>query len=143
MSQKRILFLVGDFVEDYEVMVPFQMLQMVGHQVDAVCPDKSAGEQIATAVHDFDGYQTYSEKPGHNFTLNASFAGIDPADPLCTHPAKPQFLRVLRASGWFSPLGYRLWQGRQALVRWFHRLKDASRPMRHQLRHLYRGHETR
>lgn len=71
------------------------------------------------------------------------FAGIDPADPLCTHPAKPQFLRALRASGWFSPLGYRLWQGRQALVRWFHRLKDASRPMRHRLRRLYRRNETR
>lgn len=65
--------LVGDFVEDYEVMVPFQALQMVGHTVHAVCPEKKAGEQIRTAVHDFEGDQTYSEKPGHNFTLNAAF----------------------------------------------------------------------
>ena len=76
MSAKRILMLVGDYVEDYEVMVPFQALQMVGHTVEAVCPDKRAGEQVRTAVHDFDGAQTYSEKPGHNFTLNASFAEI-------------------------------------------------------------------
>ena len=76
MSAKRILMLVGDYVEDYEVMVPFQALQMVGHTVHAVCPDKQAGEQVHTAIHDFDGAQTYSEKPGHKFTLNATFAEI-------------------------------------------------------------------
>jgi protease I len=76
MAAKKILMLVGDYVEDYEVMVPFQALQMVGHTVHAVCPDKKAGEKIRTAVHDFEGDQTYSEKPGHNFTLNASFAEV-------------------------------------------------------------------
>lgn len=75
---KKILFLVGDFVEDYEVMVPFQALSMLGYEVDAVCPDKAAGETIKTAVHDFEGDQTYTEKPGHNFALNATFADIDP-----------------------------------------------------------------
>jgi protease I len=73
MAALRILLLVGDYVEDYEVMVPFQALTMVGHTVHAVCPDKKAGEQVRTAVHDFEGDQTYSEKPGHNFTLNATF----------------------------------------------------------------------
>lgn len=77
---KQILMLVGDFVEDYEVMVPFQALQMVGHTVHAVCPGKQAGEKVRTAVHDFEGDQTYSEKPGHNFTLNATFADIRPED---------------------------------------------------------------
>ena len=77
---KRILMLVGDFVEDYEVMVPFQALQAVGHTVHAVCPDKVAGDTVRTAIHDFEGDQTYSEKPGHNFALNATFAEIDPAD---------------------------------------------------------------
>lgn len=77
MSQKRVLMLVGDYVEDYEVMVPFQMLLMVGHDVKAVCPGKKAGETIATAIHDFEGDQTYSEKRGHNFTLNATFEEID------------------------------------------------------------------
>ena len=80
MSAKRILMLVGDYVEDYEVMVPFQALQMVGHTVEAVCPDKQSGEQVRTAVHDFDGAQTYSEKPGHNFTLNATFAEVQAAN---------------------------------------------------------------
>ncbi len=80
MGAKQILMLVGDFVEDYEVMVPFQALQMVGHQVSAVCPGKQAGETVRTAVHDFEGDQTYSEKPGHNFTLNASFATIQVKD---------------------------------------------------------------
>jgi protease I len=68
--------LVGDFVEDYEVMVPFQALQAVGHTVHAVCPDKKAGESVRTAVHDFEGDQTYSEKPGHNFALNATFSEV-------------------------------------------------------------------
>lgn len=80
MAAKKILMLVGDFVEDYEVMVPFQILTMVGHEVAAVCPGKKAGEQVATAVHDFEGHQTYSEKPGHNFTLTADFDAVNPAD---------------------------------------------------------------
>ena len=73
MAAKKILMLVGDFVEDYEIMVPFQMLLMVGHQVHAVCPGKKEGETVATAIHDFEGDQTYSEKRGHNFRLNATF----------------------------------------------------------------------
>lgn len=77
MGAKKILMLVGDFVEDYEVMVPFQALQMVGHTVHAVCPDKKAGDAVRTAVHDFEGDQTYTEKPGHNFQLNATFDEID------------------------------------------------------------------
>jgi protease I len=80
MSAKKILMLVGDFVEDYEVMVPFQALLMVGHTVHAVCPDKKQGEQVRTAVHDFEGDQTYSEKPGHHFTLNASFEEVRAED---------------------------------------------------------------
>jgi protease I len=80
MSVKKILMLVGDFVEDYEVMVPFQALLMVGHTVHAVCPDKESGEHVRTAVHDFEGDQTYSEKPGHNFTLNATFAEVNAQD---------------------------------------------------------------
>src|SRR5438445_2990783 len=80
MPAKKILMLVGDFVEDYEVMVPFQALQMVGHVVHAVCPGKKAGEKVRTAVHDFEGDQTYSEKPGHLFALNATFADVRPAD---------------------------------------------------------------
>ncbi len=78
MAAKKILMLVGDFVEDYEVMVPFQALLMVGHTVHAVCPGKKAGERVRTAIHDFEGDQTYSEKPGHNFTLNATFAEVKP-----------------------------------------------------------------
>jgi protease I len=73
MAEKRILLLAGDYVEDYEVMVPFQALQMVGHTVHAVSPGKKAGEFVRTAIHDFEGDQTYSEKRGHNFMLNATF----------------------------------------------------------------------
>ena len=78
MGVKKILMLVGEYVEDYEAMVPFQMLTMVGHQVDAVCPGKKKGETVKTAVHDFVGDQTYSEKPGHNFLLTATFDEVDP-----------------------------------------------------------------
>lgn len=76
MATKKILMIVGDYVEDYEVMVPFQALQMVGHTVHAVCPGKKAGEKVRTAIHDFEGDQTYSEKRGHDFTLNATFDDV-------------------------------------------------------------------
>ncbi|MGO3892405.1 MAG: DJ-1/PfpI family protein [Paenalcaligenes sp.] len=77
---KKILMLCGDYCEDYETMVPFQTLQAVGHRVDAVCPGKKKGESIATAIHDFEGEQTYSEKRGHNFVLNADFDAVQAAD---------------------------------------------------------------
>lgn len=77
---KKLLLLAGDYVEDYEIMVPFQALLAVGHQVDAVCPGKKAGDFVFTAIHDFEGAQTYSEKPGHRFVLNASFDAVNPAD---------------------------------------------------------------
>jgi protease I len=77
---KQILLLAGDFVEDYEIMVPFQALQMVGHDVHAVCPEKNEGETCKTAVHDFRGDQTYMESRGHDFELNATMAEVDPAD---------------------------------------------------------------
>ena len=97
MSAKKILMLVGDFVEDYEAMVPFQMLIMVGHQVDAVCPGKNSGEKVRTAIHDFEGDQTYSEKPGHGFTLNATFDKIRPDnyDALIIPGGRaPEYLRL-------------------------------------------------
>lgn len=80
MSRKNILMLVGDYVEDYEVMVPFQALLMVGHTVHAVCPGKESGDVVRTAIHDFEGDQTYSEKRGHNFSLNAAFDQVKPED---------------------------------------------------------------
>ena len=97
MSSKNILMLVGDYVEDYEVMVPFQMLRMVGHDVHAVCPDKSAGDTVATAIHDFEGEQTYSEKRGHNFALNATFADVklETYDALVIPGGRaPEYLRL-------------------------------------------------
>ena len=93
----KLLMLVGDYVEDYEVMVPFQALQMVGHTVHAICPDKKSGEFVRTAIHDFEGDQTYSEKPGHNFTLNATFADIKPEsyDALVIPGGRaPEYLRL-------------------------------------------------
>lgn len=77
MGPKKILMLVGDFVEDYEVWVPAQVFQAVGHTVHSVCPDKKAGDIVKTAIHDFESEQTYLEKPGHNFALNASFSEVD------------------------------------------------------------------
>jgi protease I len=97
MSAKKILFLVGDFAEDYEVMVPFQALTMVGHIVHAVCPGKKVGQKIKTAIHDFEGDQTYTEKPGHNFTLNANFAegNAEDYDALMIAGGRaPEYLRL-------------------------------------------------
>jgi protease I len=97
MAVKKILFLVGDFAEDYETMVPFQALQMVGHTVHAVCPGKKAGDKIKTAIHDFEGDQTYTEKPGHLFALNASFDELDVGqyDALMVAGGRaPEYLRL-------------------------------------------------
>jgi protease I len=97
MAAKKILMLVGDYVEDYEVMVPFQALLMIGHTVHAACPDKKAGDKVRTAIHDFEGDQTYSEKPGHNFALNATFDQIDPTkyDALVLPGGRaPEYIRL-------------------------------------------------
>jgi protease I len=97
MKPAKILVLAGDFVEDYEIMVPFQALQMVGHVVEAVCPGKKKGDQVRTAIHDFEGDQTYSEKRGHNFTLNATFDDVNPAsyDALVLPGGRaPEYLRL-------------------------------------------------
>lgn len=97
MATRRVLLLAGDFVEDYEIMVPFQTLLTVGVRVDAVCPSRKAGDQVRTAVHDFEGGQTYSEKPGHNFTLNADFGSVDVAvyDGLLIPGGRaPEYLRL-------------------------------------------------
>ncbi|GCF12590.1 protease [Haloarcula mannanilytica] len=94
---KDILMIVGDFGEDYEIMVPFQALQMVGHEVDAVCPDKEAEETIKTAIHDFRGDQTYMESRGHDFVLNATMADVNPSDydALCVPGGRaPEYLRT-------------------------------------------------
>lgn len=94
---KKILMLVGDYVEDYEVMVPFQALQAVGHEVHAACPDKAEGDTVRTAIHDFEGDQTYSEKRGHNFALTADFDAIHEADydALCLPGGRaPEYIRL-------------------------------------------------
>ena len=112
MAAKKILMIVGDFVEDYEVMVPFQALTMAGHAVHAVCPNKRSGDKVRTAVHDFEGDQTYSEKPGHNFALNANFSGLNPEDYdalVIPGGRAPEYLRlddkVLRAVRHFASAG--------------------------------------
>ena len=115
MAAKKILMLVGDFVEDYEVMVPFQALLMVGHTVHAVCPGKKAGEKVRTAIHDFEGDQTYSEKPGHNFTLNATFAEV-----------KPELYDALVIPGGRAPEYIRL---NDAVLKTVRHFSEASKPI--------------
>jgi protease I len=97
MSAKKILFLTGDFAEDYETMVPFQAMQMVGHTIHAVCPGKKSGDTIKTAIHDFEGDQTYTEKPGHLFSLNANFEDVNVSnyDALMIAGGRaPEYLRM-------------------------------------------------
>ena len=95
--KKKVLLLCGDFTEDYETMVPFQALSMLGYQVDAVCPDKKAGDTVATAIHDFIGFQTYAELRGHNFALTADFDAVDTADYaglFITGGRAPEYIRL-------------------------------------------------
>lgn len=105
---RKILLLVGDYVEDYEVMVPFQALLAVGHTVHAVCPGKKAGDRVRTAIHDFEGDQTYSEKRGHDFALNATFADV-----------RPEEYDALAISGGRAPEYLRLDEGVLDIVRHF------------------------
>ncbi len=96
MSSKKVLMIVGDFVEDYECMVPRQCLEMVGHAVTVVSPGKSAGDVVQTAVHDFEGYQTFTEKLGHRFPVSAAFEAVsaDAFDALMVPGGRsPEFLR--------------------------------------------------
>lgn len=115
MAGKKILMICGDYCEDYETMVPFQALLAVGHTVHAVCPDKKAGDQIKTAIHDFEGAQTYSEKPGHNFTLNATFADV-----------KPEHYDALVIPGGRGPEYLRGYESVRAAVRHFF---DTNKPV--------------
>lgn len=94
---KKILVLAGDFVEDYEIMVPFQMLKMAGYDVHAASPGKKAGDTVKTAIHDFEGDQTYSEKRGHNFVINKDFDGVNPeeyAGLVIPGGRMPEYLRL-------------------------------------------------
>ncbi len=96
-ASKSVLIITGDFTEDYEIMVPYQALVMLGYQVSVVCPGKKAGEKIATAIHDFEGFQTFTEKRGHDFQLNATFSEIDPKafDGLLIPGGRaPEYLRL-------------------------------------------------
>ncbi len=115
MARKSILMLVGDYVEDYEAMVPFQALLMVGHDVFAVCPGKKAGQTVRTAIHDFEGDQTYSEKPGHHFALNATFDEV-----------RPESYDALLIPGGRAPEYLRLNQKVLEIVRHF---ADANKPI--------------
>lgn len=97
MSGKKLLMIVGDYVEDYEVMVPFQALSMLGYEVHTVCPNKKAGDKVRTAIHDFEGEQTYSEKPGHYFALNYNFDEVNANDYLglvIPGGRAPEYLRL-------------------------------------------------
>ena len=100
MAAKKLLMLVGDYAEDYEIMIPVQALRMVGHQVDTVCPKRRAGDRVRTSIHDFEGDQTYTEKLGHNFVLNATFDEVRPEDYdalLIPGGRAPEYLRHVSA----------------------------------------------
>ncbi len=115
MAAKKILMLVGDFTEEYEIFVFQQGMEAVGHTVHVVCPDKKAGDILRTSLHDFEGDQTYTEKLGHNFVINKSFGKVDPADydaVYCAGGRGPEYIRTDKRV--------------QALVRHFH---EAQKPI--------------
>ncbi len=109
MPGKKILMLVGDFTEEYEIFVFHQAMEAVGHTVDIVCPDKKAGQILHTSLHDFEGHQTYTEKLGHNYILNKTFADVDPAE-----------YDAVYAAGGRGPEYIRIDKRVQAIVRHFH-----------------------
>ncbi|HET7715423.1 MAG TPA: DJ-1/PfpI family protein [Bauldia sp.] len=97
MAGKKILMLVGDFTEEYEIFVFDQAMEAVGHEVDIVCPDKKAGELLHTSLHDFEGHQTYTEKLGHIHHVTKTFSKVDPADYDAVYIAGgrgPEYIRI-------------------------------------------------
>ncbi|MFB6346441.1 MAG: DJ-1/PfpI family protein [bacterium] len=80
MLDERLLLITGDYAEDYEVMVPYQALQMVGYPVDTVAPNKKPGDSIHTAVHYSEDADTYLEREGHPFEINSNLNTVDVAD---------------------------------------------------------------
>ena len=97
MAGKKILMLTGDFSEEYEIFVFEQAMHAVGHTVHVVCPDKKAGDVLKTSLHDFEGDQTYTEKPGHNYILNKTFSEVKPADYDAVYVAGgrgPEYIRI-------------------------------------------------
>jgi len=114
MPGKKILMLVGDFTEEYEIFVFQQGMEAVGHTVDVVCPDKKAGDILTTSLHDFEGHQTYTEKLGHNFVINKTFAEAE---------AKPEAYDAVYCAGGRGPEYIRTDKRVQAIVRHFHEAK--------------------
>lgn len=97
MPGKKILMLCGEFTEEYEIFVYQQAMEAVGHTVHVVCPDKRAGDTIATSLHDFEGHQTYTEKPGHAVLINKTFAEIRGDDyhaVYCPGGRGPEYIRT-------------------------------------------------
>jgi protease I len=114
MAGKKILMLVGEFSEEYEIFVFEQAMHAVGHTVHVVCPDKKAGDRIKTSLHDFEGHQTYTEKLGHDYVLNKTFAEVKLQDydaVYCAGGRGPEYIRI-------DPRV-------QAIVRHFHETKKA------------------
>lgn len=112
MPGKKILMLVGEFTEEYEIFVYQQAMEAVGHTVHVVCPDKKAGDIIATSLHDFEGHQTYTEKMGHYFQINKSFDEV-----------KLDQYHAVYAAGGRGPEYIRTDKRVQAMVRHFHEAK--------------------
>ena len=117
MPGKKILMLTGDFTEEYEIFVFQQAMEAVGHKVHVVCPDKKAGDILRTSLHDFEGDQTYTEKLGHNFVINKTFADaereLDGYDAVyCAGGRGPEYIRTDKRV--------------QAIVRHFH---EANKPI--------------
>ena len=115
MAGKKILMLVGEFSEEYEIFVFEQAMHAVGHTVHVVCPGKKAGEMIKTSLHDFEGHQTYTEKLGHDYYVNKTFAEV-----------KPEQYDAVYCAGGRGPEYIRIDKGVQAIVRHFH---EAGKPI--------------
>jgi protease I len=112
MPGKKILMLTGEFTEEYEIFVFQQAMEAVGHTVHVICPDKKAGDVIATSLHDFEGHQTYTEKFGHNFVINKTFSEVEPEQyhaVYCAGGRGPEYIRTDKRI--------------QAIVRHFHEAK--------------------
>lgn len=74
----KVLILTGDAAEDLEVMYPYQRLLEEGYEVHIAAPSK---KKLQFVVHDFvDGFDTYTEKPGHSWPADVAFADVDPSD---------------------------------------------------------------
>jgi len=72
---KKILLLAGDAVEALEIYYPYFRCLEEGYNVTIAAPSK---KKVQTVVHDFIGWDTYTESKGYLIEAHLCFEDVNP-----------------------------------------------------------------